>query len=53
MKGLEEMSCEEWLRTLDLSSLQKRRLWGDLIAFHSFLRRESGDGDTGLFSEIQ
>lgn len=53
VKGLEGMSCEEWLRSLDLSSLQKRKLWGDLIAFHSFLRRGSGKGDAGLFSEIQ
>lgn len=33
------MSCEEQLRTLALSSLEKRRLSSDLIVLPSFLRR--------------
>ena len=32
VKGLEGMSCEEWLRTLDLSSLENRRLRGEVAA---------------------
>ena len=49
MKGLEGTSSEEWLRTLDLSSLERRRLKGDLIVLYSFLRRGSGEGGADLF----
>ena len=50
MKGLGGMSCEEQLRTLGLSSLERRRLRGDPIAPYSFLRRGSGEGGAELFS---
>jgi len=49
VKGLEGMSCEEQLRTLGLSSLERRQLRGD-IALCSFLRRASGEGGAELFS---
>ena len=52
VKGLEGMSYEEWLRTLSLSSLEKRRLRGDLVALYSFLRRGSGEGGVELFSLV-
>jgi len=44
------MSCEERLRTLGLSSLERRRLRGDLRTLYSFLRRGSRDGGADLFS---
>ena len=49
MKGLEGMSYEEYLRTSGLSSLEKRRLRGDFIAFCSILRRAGGDKGADLF----
>jgi len=51
VKKLEGKSYQERLRTLGLSSLEKRRLRGDLIAL-SFLRRGYGEEDAGLFSLI-
>jgi len=53
VKGLEEMSYTEWLRTLGLSSLEKRRLRGNIIAFCSFLRRGGGEGGTDLDEELE
>jgi len=49
MKGLEGVSCEKQLRTLGLSSLEKKRLRGNLTALDSFLRRGRGEQDADLF----
>lgn len=48
VKGLEGMSCGE-LRALGLSSLEKRRMRGDLVAFYSFLRKARVEGGADLF----
>jgi len=50
VETLEGMSCEERLRTLGLSSLEKRRLRGNLIALYSFLRMGREEVGAEVFS---
>lgn len=49
VEGLEGMFCEEQLRTLSLSNLEKRKLRCNYLALYSFLRRGSGEGGAELF----
>lgn len=52
MIELEGISCEEQLRSLILSSLQRRRVRGGLIALYTFLRRQMRDVGANLFSFV-
>lgn len=52
MKGLEGKSYEEWLRSLSLFSLEKRKLREDLITVYNLLARGRGGADTNVFSLV-
>ena len=50
IRGLEHLCCEERLRELGLFILEKRRLWGDLIAAFQYVKRAYKKAGGGLFT---
>jgi len=52
IRGLEYLSYEDRLRELGLFSLEKRRLWGDLLAAFLYLKGAYRKDGEGLFTKV-
>ena len=52
IRGLEHLSCEQRLREQGLFSLEKRRLWGDLIVAFQNLKGAYKQEGQRLFTRV-
>jgi len=52
IRGLEHLCCEDRLKESGLFSLEKRRLWGDLVEALQYLNRAYRKYGDNLFSRV-